>query len=83
MTEPLARLEGLSYWYPGDVRALTEIGLEVGPGLTLVAGPSGGGKSSLLRVFNGLLFGALIGLVLQYIYVKINGRYNRNAARLG
>ncbi len=55
MTEPLTRLERLSYWYPGDVRALTEIELEVGPGLTLVAGPSGGGKSSLLRLFNGLI----------------------------
>ncbi len=55
MTEPLARLERLSYWYPGDVHALAEIDLEVGPGLTLVAGPSGGGKSSLLRVFNGLI----------------------------
>jgi energy-coupling factor transport system ATP-binding protein len=55
MTEPLARLDRLSYWYPGDVRALAEIDLEVGAGLTLVAGPSGGGKSSLLRVFNGLI----------------------------
>ena len=52
---PLARLERLSYWYPGDVPGLTDVNLELGPGLTLVVGPSGGGKSSLLRLFNGLI----------------------------
>ena len=52
---PLARLERLSYWYPGDVPALMDLNLDVGPGLTLVVGPSGGGKSSMLRVFNGLI----------------------------
>ena len=52
----IASLRGLSYWYPGQARpALAEVDLEVGDGLTLVAGPSGGGKSSLLRCFNGLV----------------------------
>ncbi len=52
----IASLRGLSYWYPGQAGpALAEVDLEVGEGLTLVAGPSGGGKSSLLRCFNGLV----------------------------
>ncbi|HXM54362.1 MAG TPA: ABC transporter ATP-binding protein, partial [Candidatus Dormibacteraeota bacterium] len=52
----VATLAGLTYWYPGaGSPALAGVELEVGPGLTVVAGPSGGGKSTLLRVFNGLV----------------------------
>jgi energy-coupling factor transport system ATP-binding protein len=52
----IARLTHLSYWYPGAVEpALSDVNLEVGGGLTVVAGPSGGGKSTLLRVLNGLV----------------------------
>jgi energy-coupling factor transport system ATP-binding protein len=52
----LARFDRFSYWYPGGgAAALAEIGLELGGGLTLVAGPSGGGKSTLLRALNGLV----------------------------
>lgn len=52
----LASLAGLTYWYPGAARpALAAADLALAPGLTLVAGPSGGGKSTLLRVFNGLV----------------------------
>jgi len=54
----LASLERLSYWYPGagaQARALDRVTLPIGPGLTLLAGPSGGGKSTLLRVLNGLV----------------------------
>ncbi len=52
----IARLTNLSYWYPGSEHAaLQDVSLTFDQGLTLVAGPSGGGKSTLLRVLNGLV----------------------------
>ena len=52
----VAKLIHLTYTYPGAPEAaLHDANLEIGEGLTLVAGPSGGGKSTLLRVFNGLV----------------------------
>lgn len=52
----MVRFERLTYWYPGAttpaLRALTGV---IEPGLTLVVGASGDGKSSLLRVLNGLI----------------------------
>lgn len=52
----IARLNRLSYWYPGSLTPALD-GADVGfeDGLTLVAGGSGGGKSTLLRVLNGLV----------------------------
>jgi energy-coupling factor transport system ATP-binding protein len=52
----LARIEDLSYWYPGAVSpALRSVDLELDAGLSLVVGESGGGKSTLLRLLNGLV----------------------------
>jgi energy-coupling factor transport system ATP-binding protein len=52
----IARLTNLTYWYPGSEQpALDGVSLDFDRGLTLVAGPSGGGKSTLLRVLNGLV----------------------------
>jgi energy-coupling factor transport system ATP-binding protein len=52
----IARLSNVSYWYPGaDEPALRDVSLLIDAGLTLVTGPSGGGKSTLLRVLNGLV----------------------------
>jgi energy-coupling factor transport system ATP-binding protein len=52
----VAKLTRLTYTYPGaEAAALREVCLEVDEGLTVVTGPSGGGKSTLLRVFNGLV----------------------------
>ncbi len=52
----VAKLTRLTYIYPGAAEpALRDVCLEVEEGLTVVAGPSGGGKSTLLRVFNGLV----------------------------
>ena len=52
----LADFDRFSYWYPGEATAaLREVSLSVCAGLTLISGPSGGGKSTLLRTFNGLV----------------------------
>ncbi len=56
MAGPLARLEGITYTYPGaGSPSLRSVDLEIGPGLTLVVGSSGGGKSTLLRLLDGLV----------------------------
>jgi energy-coupling factor transporter ATP-binding protein EcfA2 len=56
MADPIARLEGITYTYPGaGSPSLRSVDLEIGPGLTLVVGSSGGGKSTLLRLFDGLV----------------------------
>lgn len=52
----IASFRGLSFRYPGGERpALAEVELDLQPGLTLIAGSSGGGKSTLLRVLDGLV----------------------------
>jgi energy-coupling factor transport system ATP-binding protein len=52
----VAKLSRLTYTYPGAKEpALRDVCLEIAEGLTVVAGPSGGGKSTLLRVLNGLV----------------------------
>jgi energy-coupling factor transport system ATP-binding protein len=52
----VAKLSRLTYSYPGAREpALSDVCLEIDEGLTVVAGPSGGGKSTLLRVLNGLV----------------------------
>ncbi len=53
----MIHIEGLRYSYPGSPRpALAGVSLDIGEGeFVLVAGPSGGGKSTLLRCLNGLV----------------------------
>jgi energy-coupling factor transport system ATP-binding protein len=56
MADQLARIDGVTYWYPGSASAsLRDVTLRIGPGLTLLAGSSGGGKSTLLRLLDGLV----------------------------
>jgi energy-coupling factor transport system ATP-binding protein len=56
MTAPTVRIDGLTYSYPGSTEpSLRSIDLELRPGLTVVAGGSGGGKSTLLRLLDGLV----------------------------
>ena len=49
-------LRGVSYAYPTGQRVLDDIDLDIAPGsLTLVCGASGSGKSTMLRLLNGLI----------------------------
>lgn len=53
-SSPIIQAEGLNKWY-GDYHALRDIHLEVAERERIVVcGPSGSGKSSLIRCFNGL-----------------------------
>jgi len=53
---PIAALAGFRYWYPNArIPSIDGVDLDIDGGITLVAGASGSGKSSLLRVFNGLV----------------------------
>jgi ABC-2 type transport system ATP-binding protein len=54
MPEPIARVERLSFEYPG-VRALDDVSFALAPGtVTALVGPNGAGKSTLLRCMAGL-----------------------------
>ncbi|MCK9521004.1 MAG: ATP-binding cassette domain-containing protein, partial [Dehalococcoidia bacterium] len=57
MTGVLASVEASTYRYPGAREpALDDVTFELAHGsFTLLAGPSAGGKSTLLRMFNGLV----------------------------
>ena len=53
---PLVDISGVSYRYPdAATAALDGVDLAIDGGLTIVAGGSGGGKSTLLRLLNGLI----------------------------
>lgn len=53
---PLVDIAALCYRYPEvDAMALDGVDLVIDGGLTIVAGPSGGGKSTLLRLLDGLV----------------------------
>ncbi|MFI5284383.1 MAG: ABC transporter ATP-binding protein [Candidatus Dormibacterales bacterium] len=52
----IAQLTDLTYWYPNRAApALSGVTVAIEEGLTVMSGPSGGGKSTLLRVLNGLV----------------------------
>ncbi|MFI5258332.1 MAG: ABC transporter ATP-binding protein [Candidatus Limnocylindrales bacterium] len=56
MAGPIARFRSVTYTYPGgDSPSLRSVDLDIETGLTLVAGGSGGGKSTVLRLLNGLV----------------------------
>lgn len=51
---PMLVARGISKLF-GQVRALNEVDLEIGPGVTGLLGPNGSGKSTLLKLFAGQL----------------------------
>jgi energy-coupling factor transporter ATP-binding protein EcfA2 len=53
----LARIEGLTYWYPGaDRPAVNDVSFDLEPGeVVCLLGSSGSGKSTLLRALAGLV----------------------------
>ncbi|MFI5284944.1 MAG: ABC transporter ATP-binding protein [Candidatus Dormibacteria bacterium] len=55
-SRPIASFSGFTYRYPNGRRDALDIAdLQVTDGLTVITGDSGSGKSSLMRVFNGLV----------------------------
>ncbi len=51
---PVIALERVSRWY-GNVVAVNDISITLGPGITGLLGPNGAGKSTLLHLLAGLL----------------------------
>ena len=54
LMEPLVRLEGVTKDYK-SLRALDNVSLEIGPGVTGLLGPNGAGKTTLIKVLLGLV----------------------------
>jgi energy-coupling factor transporter ATP-binding protein EcfA2 len=81
----IATVANLTYWYPGTAEpALRDIRTALQDGLTVVAGPSGGGKSTLLRLLNGLIphfHGGRISGRAQVLGFKVIETPTRNLAR--
>jgi ABC-2 type transport system ATP-binding protein len=47
-------LDGVSRWY-GNVVAVNDVTMEIGPGVTGLLGPNGAGKSTLIHLMSGFL----------------------------
>src|SRR4029077_8437062 len=81
------KVSRLTYSYPGAKEpALRDVCLEIAERLTLVAGPSGGGKSTLLRALNGLVphfHGGRIAGSASVVGLDIIATPTRHLARSG
>ncbi len=52
-TPSTVKVERVTRWY-GDVIALNDVTLEVGPGVSGLLGPNGAGKTTLIRLITGM-----------------------------
>ena len=54
MSDTTIELQGVSRWY-GNVVAVNDITMSIGPGVTGLLGPNGAGKSTILHMIAGFL----------------------------
>jgi energy-coupling factor transport system ATP-binding protein len=64
MTDPIIHIENLSYTYPSETKALTDVSLDVYPGEYLaIVGANGAGKTTLCMFLNGVIPNVIGGRV--------------------
>jgi energy-coupling factor transport system ATP-binding protein len=72
-TAAMIEIGDVTFTYPGEAQPSIEaLNFNAGPGLHLLVGPSGGGKSTFLRLCNGLVPHATGGTISGSI--RVNGR---------
>jgi ABC-2 type transport system ATP-binding protein len=54
-SETIINIQQITKTYPGDIRALRSIDLEIGSGMFGLVGPNGAGKTTLMRILAGLV----------------------------
>jgi energy-coupling factor transporter ATP-binding protein EcfA2 len=70
MSEPIIKIDNLSYTYPSSTKALTDVSLEVFPGEYLaIVGANGAGKTTLCMFLNGVIPNVVGGRVSGSVHV--------------
>ncbi len=70
MADPIIHIEHLSYTYPSETKALTDVSLDVNPGEYLaIVGANGAGKTTLCMFLNGVIPNVVGGRVSGTVHV--------------